>query len=443
MATPLDPRLLATFRAVAHAGRISAAAKTLHLSQPAVTAQVRKLEDQCSQPLLVRLARGVTPTDAGRLMLGYAERLEVLLGEASAALAGDGAEAGELSLAASTTIASYVLPPLLAGFMKDAAGVAVRVEVGNTEEVLERVRGGSVPLGLVEGHGRAAGLRLSPFLKDDLAAVVASDAPAELLRVRRAADLAMVPIIWREPGSGTRAVVERALTRAVGRRPPLGRDVQMGATEAIKGAALAGLGVAFLSLWSIRAELALGKLRVLPLRDLAISAELLLGAACRRGGGYGEAVPPLRGARGIDDGPLIRRGRAGARRRPRRTLFRGAGSHPEEREDHARLRLPLYRLWPRVRGAGRVRRRCGDLPHLRVPRRDPPALCLCHRSRRRPDRRRFARRASGGRVLRRRVLRRDVRPVNALRRRPGRMTKMVRIVLSALLGGALGYGYHR
>ncbi|MFT3765543.1 MAG: LysR family transcriptional regulator [Minicystis sp.] len=262
--------MLATFRAVAGAGTISAAAKLLHLSQPAVTAQVRKLEEQCGAPLLLRSARGVAPTDAGQRLLGYAERVEALLDEAAETLAAPPAEARELTLSASTTVASYVLPPLLAEFARSAGQLAVRVDVGNTEDVLERVRSGAAPLGLVEGHARAARVRLERFLADELVAVVASDAAPELNQIRRASDLRRAPIIWREPGSGTRAVVERALKHAVGSRPPNPRDVQIGGTEAIKGAALAGLGVAFLSRWSIGAELALGRLRILPLRDLAI-----------------------------------------------------------------------------------------------------------------------------------------------------------------------------
>src|SRR5262245_38162269 len=137
MAAPLDARLLSTLRAVAAAGRISAAAKILHLSQPAVTAQIRKLEEQCGKPLLVRSARGVTPTEAGRLLLGYADRVEALLDEAADALAAPRAGARELSLGASTTVASYVLPRLLAEFARSAGEVAIRVEVGNTEEVLD------------------------------------------------------------------------------------------------------------------------------------------------------------------------------------------------------------------------------------------------------------------------------------------------------------------
>ena len=270
MTSALDPRLLATLRAVASAGTISAAAKILRLSQPAVTAQVRKLEEQCGAPLLVRSARGVVPTEIGQRLIGYADRVEALLDEAAEARAAPPAEARVLTLSASTTIASYVLPSLLAAFVKSTGPLAIHVDVGNTEEVLERVRSGAAPLGLVEGHTRAARVRLERFLDDELVAVVASDAGPELTQIRRAADLRRAPIIWREPGSGTRAVVERALKNAVGSRPPHDRDVQIGGTEAIKGAALAGLGVAFLSRWSISAELTLGRLRILPLRDLAI-----------------------------------------------------------------------------------------------------------------------------------------------------------------------------
>ncbi len=269
MPDPLDPRLLATFRAVAAAGRISAAARGLHLSQPAVTAQVRRLEEQCGVPLLTRSARGVTLTAPGRALLGYADRLAALLDDAAAALT-TAPVARALVLGASTTIAAAVLPRLLASFARGGE-LAIRIEVGNTEQILERVRAGALPLALVEGLRRAPRVRLEPFLEDELVALVASDAPAPLLRLRHATDLRTAPIIWREPGSGTRAVVERALRHAIGKRAPLTRDVEMGSTEAVKGAALAGLGVAFLSRWTVRTELALGTLRALPLRDLAIA----------------------------------------------------------------------------------------------------------------------------------------------------------------------------
>jgi DNA-binding transcriptional LysR family regulator len=271
MSRPLDARLLLTFRAVVSAGRISGAARALHLSQPAVTAQIRQLEDQCGVALLVRSARGVTPTTAGRELLVYADRLESLLDEAVATLGGHSHEGGELVLGASTTIASYVLPELLAEFVRSTPNVSVRVEVGNSERIMELVSSGSIRLGLVEGLTRAPRLRIEPFLSDELVPVIAADAPAALRQLRRAEDLLRAPIIWREPGSGTRLVVERAIKKALGNRPRVPGDLEIGATEGIIGAVTAGLGVAFLSRWSIRTLLALGRLRVLPLTDFTIS----------------------------------------------------------------------------------------------------------------------------------------------------------------------------
>src|SRR6201999_3707124 len=136
-------------------------------------------------------------------------------------------EATELALAASTTIASYLLPSLLASVLRRHPGMGVRLEGGNTEQVLGWLRDGKVPLGLVEGHARSSGLHLERFVGEELVAVVAAEAPAAFLRVRKPADLASVPIIWREPGSGTRAVVERALKQAGARRGSHAGDLQL------------------------------------------------------------------------------------------------------------------------------------------------------------------------------------------------------------------------
>jgi DNA-binding transcriptional LysR family regulator len=272
----LDANLLMVFIAVAEIGRISEASKQLHLSQPAVTAQIRKLEEALRTPLFLRSVRGVSLTAAGRKLLDYARQVRRLVEEASDQVATHReALSGALTIAASTTVAGHVLPQVLTAFHQLHPQVAILVEVGNTDDVLGRVREGRVPLGLVEGHRRAARLRLEPFVQDEIVPVVGTAIADKLLlqrvnKAQRLEDLLALPIIWREPGSGTRAVVEAAFEKAglIRRAAP---DLVLGTTQAIRSAAVCGLGVAFLSRWCMGSELALGKLRVLDIPGLKIT----------------------------------------------------------------------------------------------------------------------------------------------------------------------------
>ncbi len=270
MAEVLDSRRLATFRAVAMAGRISEAARRLNLSQPAVTAQMRQLEEAAGRPLLTRHAHGIRLTPAGLELLGVANRLHDLLDEAGARLAAPDRPSGPLRLCASTTLAAYVLPSLLASFQRTERPASVTLEVGNTEQVLAWVREGRFPLGLVEGLRRAPGLRLELFFSDELLPVRAVKAPAAIRRARSLQDLREVPILRRESGSGTRAVVDAALRKADPGLVARDSDPVLGHTEAIKTAVLEGLGIAFLSPWSIRGELRRREVEVLSLPGLRI-----------------------------------------------------------------------------------------------------------------------------------------------------------------------------
>lgn len=174
------------------------------------------------------------------------------------------------ALARVPTIAAYILPSVFKGYMRSHRPSAVALEVGNTDEVLGWMREGRFALGLVEGLTRAPGVSLEPYLQDELVAVRPVQGPANLAEVRKASDLATVPMIWRESGSGTRAVVERAFRKA--RMPVLPKpsDLVVGETEGIKSCVLLGLGIGFLSRWSIQRELLSGNLEVIPLPDLRI-----------------------------------------------------------------------------------------------------------------------------------------------------------------------------
>ncbi len=265
----LDADALAMFLAVAEHGGVLAAARAIGRSQPAVSERVRQLEETLGVALFLRTARGMTPTSAGRELAGYARRVQALLAEAAEVGERGSGRAGRLVLAASTTPASFLLPPLLADFARQHPVEGIELRVGNTEDVLTAVREGVVPLGMVEGLGRAPGVSLKPFREDVIMPVYAParvnpDLARAITAARSPRDVAALPLLWREPGSGTRRIVETALVSAGVPMRALRFDTVLGSTLALKAAALAGIGVAFLPRCAIAPELLLGQLTPLP-----------------------------------------------------------------------------------------------------------------------------------------------------------------------------------
>jgi DNA-binding transcriptional LysR family regulator len=265
----IDPRKLETFRVVVQARKISSAAKLLHLSQPAVTAQIRALEEECGRALLLRTPKGVTPNAWGERLLEAAKQVHDVIGSVESAFQEEPTLDQEVVLAASMTTAAYVVPPLAAGYRALHGRIAFRLQVANTARVLEWVAEGRVPLGIVEGRSRSPRVHLERYLDDELVAVAATSAP-DFRGISRAADLVKVPLLLREPGSNTRAMVEEGLARVLGGRQMPRTELLFGSNQSIKLACAAGLGVAFVSRWSVQLELAAGTLRIVPLRDLRL-----------------------------------------------------------------------------------------------------------------------------------------------------------------------------
>ena len=271
----LDLRLLRSFLTVAQCGKVSSAAKQLHLSQPAVSAHLRRLEALVGKPLVARSTRGVRLTKHGHLLRPLAAELQNTLAQIEASFHSERHLSGELCFGASLTIASHVIPPFLAEFCRLYSGLNVELRVDNTEVVLESVREGTYPFGLVEGSARAAGLRLEPFVDDEVV-LVAGTNPAFgryqrlVASVASIKDLYGLPLIWRESGSGTRAVVEAALRKRGLQTKRLAFQYVLADIEAIKTATIHCLGMAFLSRWSVQNELALGQLRRVNLSDLLV-----------------------------------------------------------------------------------------------------------------------------------------------------------------------------
>ena len=264
-------------RAVAEAGSFSRAAESVHVSQPAISMQVAELEAQLDLTLFHRLPRGVKLTAAGQLLFGYAQRLGALADEAQRAMAElKGLHRGRLSIGASTTIGVYLLPDLLGEYRRRYPEIDLQFDIANTEQIVNRLVDGTLDAGLTEGlPPNRDELDNVIFLRDELVPIVRPDHPglatgSEPLTLR---ELCAEPMILREPGSGTREVIEGALAK---RRQKLQRIAMvLGSTEAIKRAVAAGLGVAIVSHLTIQTELALGRLAILSVRGFQLTRPLL------------------------------------------------------------------------------------------------------------------------------------------------------------------------
>ena len=263
---------LAVFHAVAEAGGVTAGAERLQISQPAVSKQVKELEAALRVALFERAGRGLRLTEPGRVLAGYARTLFALESEAERAVGQLRAvERGTLLVGASTTIGSYLLPVVLGTFYRRHPGVRVHVEVGNTERVHRDLLEYRLDVGLTEGLIPGGGLTCEVFARDELVGIVA---PGHAILGReqvRAKDLAGLPFVLREPGSGTRAVIERALGE-LGLR--VAEVMSLGSTEAIKRVVASGVGAAIVSRLAVMTEEAAGTLAVVTLSDLKIPRPL-------------------------------------------------------------------------------------------------------------------------------------------------------------------------
>jgi DNA-binding transcriptional LysR family regulator len=270
---------LALFQIVAQAGSISGGAAAARVSQPAVSRQIAELEGALGVRLLDRMPRGCRLTEAGAILADYARRWRSLEQDATRAIEEyRGLKRGRLSVGASLTIGGYLLPGMLAGFHRRFPGIALHVEIANTERIQRALLDGSIELGLTEGPLESQELESTVFLQDELVPI----APAghRLLGggpvpVR---EMCREPLLLREEGSGTRAVVERALRRKGLKVQPL---LSLASPEAIKNAVAAGMGISIVSRLIVALELQAGSLGVIPLKDLTIQRPLHL--QCVRG----------------------------------------------------------------------------------------------------------------------------------------------------------------
>jgi DNA-binding transcriptional LysR family regulator len=265
---------LAIFHAVAQTGSMTLGAERLDISQPAVSKQVQELESFLRVPLFDRIGRRVYLSQAGEILADYARRLFALADEAERAMADVRAVGrGQLAIAASTTIGTYLLPIVMAEFWRRHPNIELLVRIENTEQVHRRLAAHELDIGLTEGFVEEEELNAEVFHRDELVVIASASHP--LARKSRVSPSALreEPFILREPGSGTRAVEERALTRL---NLPVRVIMALGGTEAIKRVVAEGVGLAIVSRLSVRAECIGGSLAILPVAGLRLERPLHL-----------------------------------------------------------------------------------------------------------------------------------------------------------------------
>lgn len=260
-------RRLQVFHAVAKHLSFTKAGEALHMTQPAVTFQIKQLEERFNTRLFDRGGGRISLTPAGELVLDYAERILGLAAELDIRVAEmTGQMSGSLLVGASTTIAEFMLPPILGEFNVRYPQVRARLTVGNSETISSAIAAHSLDLGLIESYVSHPTLQCEVCGEDELQVICMPTHPLGKLNEVDARGLLAHDFIAREPGSGTREVTDDYL-RACGVEPEsLKTLMELSSPEALKGFVATGLGFSIVSRASFNKERQLGTLIAIPLR---------------------------------------------------------------------------------------------------------------------------------------------------------------------------------
>jgi DNA-binding transcriptional LysR family regulator len=266
---------LRVFRIVADSLNFRRAADELHLTQPAVTAQIKSLEESLGIALFDRIGRDISLTPAGMTLLQYVRKIEALTNEAVAALAPFGGQEGvELRIGASHTIAVYLLPGLLPQLLEEWPRLRIHIMSGSTNEVLHALTMHQIGVGLIEAPAFRPELKIEVFAEDELTLIVRPNHRWAKKPMIKAAELVQEEILLREMGSGMRRFVEEYLERNGVLRQQLRTSIDMNSTEGIISAVEAGIGVGFAPCLAIERAMKLGTVKAIPLEHGPIRRQL-------------------------------------------------------------------------------------------------------------------------------------------------------------------------
>lgn len=260
-------RQFQVFEAAARLGGYTRAAETLHLSQPAVSMQIRQLEEQVGMPLFDQIGKKVHLTDAGRALYQHAQNILAQVHEAQLELEEmRGVRRGQLNITVAST-ANYFAPRLLAAFCQRYPEVKISLDVSNREHILALLNEADKDIAIMGRPPEASDLVAHPFMENPLVVIAAPNHPLAKKHNIPLARLAQESFISREEGSGTRMAAERFFD-AAGTR--LSTAMEMSSNEAIKQAVQAGLGLGVVSVHTLEMELVLDRLAILDVEGFPI-----------------------------------------------------------------------------------------------------------------------------------------------------------------------------
>lgn len=267
----MSDRRLQVLQAVAKYRSFTKAADALCMTQPAVTFQIRQLEDHFDTRLFDRANGRVTLTPAGTMALNYADRILGLYGELDTKVKElSRQELGPLTIGASTTIAEFLLPRIIGEFKSAHPGIVPQLVVANSEAVQARVAERSIDLGFIEGDSHLRALVADVCCEDELQVVCGSSHPLARQDTVAVEMLTEHAYIIRELGSGTREVIDHYIQKAGLSLDSLNIIMEATSSEALKGLVATGLGFTIMSRAAVDKEVRLGELVRIPLEPRLI-----------------------------------------------------------------------------------------------------------------------------------------------------------------------------
>jgi LysR family transcriptional regulator, transcriptional activator of the cysJI operon len=262
---------LQVFHTVAKRLNFTRAAEELFISQPAVTRHIQELEQQFKVKLFERNGTRIRLTDAGGRLLQHTDELFAIYRNIEFDMSSlTQRQSGRLYLGGSMTTAPYVIPPILARFHGRYPDVEVSLITGNTQQIEQALGQQEIDLGIVEGHSRHSSISYTEFMKDEIVLVSNPAHPLAKKASIRPEDLTRIPLLLREPGSGTLEVLAHALKGIGIKLSQLNKEMQLNSTEVIKSYLLNAPCMAFLSIHAIEKELQNNECCIIDVKGLHI-----------------------------------------------------------------------------------------------------------------------------------------------------------------------------